>query len=731
MKIYMDKRAVIFLFGIGLVCLIWIIYLFSVQIFDPHNLNRIVELRQNPAKKVLIPLRGNIFDRNYNLLVSSENYYQIDLDKSEILRYAEKCDSLTLKQVYKKIADEISKNSELSRKKVLSRLNNEDLYPGVYISENVSEASMIKIKDGFEKKKLPGLISTFSRMKRTYPRNNLAASLLGMIKENKDDGQYPGEYLYDTYGVCGIEASCDDQLSGEFGWQETVYDANNKRVPLMFLKEKSAVNGNSIILTIDSELQEILEKNLSRGVKEYKANKGLGVIMDPRTGEILAISGIKHDYENMNSTALRATTNLPVSFMFEPGSTLKPLTALIALEQDIYNPEDIIDCRDYKLEYKNSTRIISDAHEFSKLSFRDIIAYSSNVGISKIVEEVGSRSLYERMVEFGFGHKTGTDLSGEATGILRQLKDWQGFSLHSISFGQEIAVTTLQLANAYCTLANGGNVMQPRIIRSVVDQRGKKRKNFEPKILRKISNKKSLDTLKVFLESVIEYGTGEGTKIEDLKIAGKTGTAEKIISGESTYSKDKYTSIFAGFFPSQTPEYVIVIVFDEPAYEYHFSSSSAVPVFKQILTEIINRPDCNLMIKAKKSDTVYGKMPDLFGKTKERAKNILKRKNISYKLIEKDPDGIVVNQFPQPGVSYDKKEKVIIIIDQEKSILAETGNTDLKMPDLKGLTVRKALQKAILNNIRLQVKGHGIIYSQSIFPGKKTKYGEKCLLKAR
>jgi len=543
-----------------------------------------------------------------------------------------------------------------------------------------------------------------------------------MVKGNKENGDYdPENDFYQLKGLTGLEATFNEDLAGKFGWQETINDANNKRIPFLFLKEKQAQSGYSIKLTLDNNIQEILEENLKKGLISYEAKHAIGVIMDPFSGEVIAMSGIASGDEKRSASYLRSLKNLSTGFLFEPGSTLKPITALLALENKIFKPDDIIECRKYEV----AGRIIRDSHEHSHLNFRDIIAYSSNVGISKIVEQVGSETLYDRMIAMGFGQKTGSNLAGEASGIFRKLRDWQGYSLHSISFGQEIAVTALQLAKAYSGFANGGKIMQPYMVKEIRDIDNNLIKEFKPKKIREISNERSLDTLKVFLRNVVDYGTAVLTRLDYLEIAGKTGTAEKIIKGETEYSEDKYTSVFCGFFPVKEPKYVMIIIFDEPDYDYHFASLSAVPTFKNIVVSMLNRPDNPIITDIKAKTIDYTIMPDLIGRSSLDMQNILQKKNITFNIISGSEDGLVIDQFPQPGVEFDISEKVIVILDKE-SMAKDVAILEYTMPELRGLTVRNALFSAVKGNIKLSVKGAGVVVSQSIPPGRKTEFGEKC-----
>ena len=713
-----------------IIIIIWISYLFSIQILDAHHLKSAVQIRQNPSKEILIPNRGNIYDRNNSLLVSSIKYYQLDIDRRVIVENCKKKQDVNPADIFAKITQIISENSDVKKKVLLKRLNKKPINSSVYIATDISENQLHIIKQEFAKENIKGLVATFSKIKRSYPHDKLGANFMGIIDDKCKNNS--GNVIYTTHGKNGIEATYNSQLSGEVGWREMIYDANNQIIPLLFLKEKSAQPGESIYLTIDKRIQEIVEENLLIGLREYKAKNAIGIVMDPNTAEILALAGITKDHEKKSAKELRSVTDIAVSFMFEPGSTLKPITALLALEKGIYNPTDKIDCKNYHLEYESEERIIKDDHKFKTLSFKDIIAYSSNVGISKIVEKIGSKLLYERMIAMGFGHKTSSNISGEASGIFRKLKDWQGFSLHSISFGQEISVTALQLANAYCAFANGGNIMQPHLIKEIKDTRGKKVTSFKPRKLRSISDKKSLDTLKEFLMGVVDYGTATGTKIENLAIAGKTGTSEKAISGKIGYEEEKYTSIFAGFFPVKKPEYVMVIVYDEADYKSYayYASLSSVPTFKNITKKIIDLPDSDIIVNIKEDNCNYIFAPDVTNMQLEKAIDVLQKKNIKYVIIGKNKEGKIVDQYPKPNTSFNENEKIILNLDikQESELLSVNNYI---MPDLIGLTLRKAIAKSNRSNVKLVIKGNGVISSQSIKPGSKIKFGDICVITAK
>jgi cell division protein FtsI/penicillin-binding protein 2 len=722
----MKLRLAVFIGINAIIVIIYVVYLFQIQILDAHHLEDITILRQNPSKTLLPPSRGNIYDTNRMLLVSSMKYYQLDLDVRTIRNNCER-NNLDFNKTINTISDLISGNSGLKKDFIQKKLLNAS--GSVFLTDDLSETEHQTIIDEFEKHKIPGIISKFSRMKRLYPQDKSGSNFLGVVVDNRDDAN---SGVYTLQGLSGIESTYNDLLKGSYGWQETIYDAQNRRIPMLYLKERPPTDGNNLVLTIDNNLQEILDEKLNLGLRAYKAKNAIGIIMDPFTGAILAMSGINEHDHRKTAAELRSRANLPASFMFEPGSVLKPITALLALENNLFKPDDVIDCRDLVLNYGNIQRKIKDDHKYTKLNFRDIIAYSSNVGISRIVEQVGSKTLYDRMIDMGLGRKICRDIAGEASGILRNQKDWQGFSLHSIAFGQEISVTAIQLAAVFSTFANGGNVMQPYLCKQILDSHNRVVENIHPKVLSTISDIASLDTLKVFLKSVVDYGTATATKIDYIEVAGKTGTAEKSISGEHGYSKDKYTSVFAGFFPVQKPKYVIVVVYDEPDYESYayYSALSAVPTFRKIVTDIINLPHSDIILEIKEAKKEFVFTPMLFGMNRLEAESTLKKSGIGYEIVEKNKNGKVINQYPKPNTAFDVNEKIVLILDVETTKQV-ADNFDYKMPDLGGLTLREALAKATAKNIKLIISGSGIIYEQSIPAGSKTSFGEQCIVKAK
>jgi cell division protein FtsI/penicillin-binding protein 2 len=720
----MRGRYRILMLATGLVSLLWIGVLFTVQVLDIHKLN-LRHKRYVPSNLILVPMRGAILDSNGSPLVNTVKYYQVDLDLVAVKNTAKEH-----KQPYEKtleqVIDILVAHTDLIKGELTAKIAGASSN-AIMVTNHASEDDCSQIESEFRKQDFRGFHKSFSCMKRTYAHENLGARLLGSVRDDKQiisNENFRSE-AYALKGNCGVELSFDDILRGEYGWKDIFYDGNHKQIPIPDLAEVQPRNGYSVQLTINSQYQEILEKTLTLGVEEYHAENGIGIIMDPDTGAILAMAGINDSDRVVDAALIRSRSNFPMTFNFEPGSTFKPFTALLALENKLFRPDEPIDCRTYVLK----NRTISDSHSMGFQNLKGVIVHSSNVGIAKVAERVGERRLYERLIDLGFGQVSGCGIRGESPGLLRPLNRWDGFSLHSISFGQEIGVTALQMASGYSTLANGGKVMRPYIVDKVFDENHRLVQETRPEILRTVSDRASLDTLKTFLHDVVEQGTGTGAKLKTVSIAGKTGTAQIIgRKGEST--SGKFTGVFAGFFPVENPRITMIIAYDQPDHAHHFGAQCAVPTFRSVAEQLLGLPACDLVPKLRESNQSYVNTPNFLGKTADQAEDALKRSNLDYKLVFQGRQNTVIDQYPKPGVAVDAKKPIVLIIGaRDKNRRVDTpANT---MPDLYGLTIRNALNIARERKIILSVEGSGTIISQTIPIGTPLSPGIICKATAK
>lgn len=710
----------------GLLTLLWVGYLFALQIFDPFKLDQQRLTRYTPHKEIIIPTRGSIYDANGNLLVSSISYYQLDIDRKAVKLWADE-KKLELSEAYRLISNAIGNNCSMKPDEVMRRLTmNEKLTP-IQITNKVREMELEKVVKAFETDNLPGLNHSFASMKRIYSRNILAARLLGSVRAVSEgfDAETGNRSLYKLSGICGIESSYDEYLAGEYGWREVVYDAKHWRMPYPNLHEKVSRDGYNLHLTIDANIQEVVENALYEGLEKYKAKNGGAIVMDPHTGRILAMAGVSAEDRYIDPGLVRVKSNIPVSFMFEPGSTMKPLTMLVALDKHVVSHKDLFPSGSITIR----GRTISDTHSYGMIRPVDIICKSSNVGIALIGDKIGAKTLYEKFIALGYGQKTGLDLSGESSGMFAKLKNWDGYTLHSVSFGQAISVTAIQHATAFCAVANGGRMVKPYLLESVTDNNGRIIEQFEPQVLRQVAGKAAADTVRYYMQTVVDRGTARHIKMDYITMGGKTGTAQKAAEGGGGYAGGKYNAVFVGLFPVEAPKMVMIVFYDEPAIGYHYGSTSAAPTFKQIVEDILFMPNCNILAFDERVMQSSKRMPDLRGKHISQAEALLTQFGFSYNIVGADSASVVIDQFPKPNVAIDPGHPITVKIGRKAGEAAETSVRG-SMPDLRGLTLRKAMQVAARVKVALRVRGSGIVRAQSIQPGSRVTNNTVCTLEA-
>lgn len=722
----MRSRYFSLIFVFVVVVLIWSGYLFCIQILDPFNLSHLRLVRYIPHKDILIPRRGSIYDAKGNLLVSSISYYQVDIDRAAVRAWAIR-NKKDVDETMDKVAQSIIQNSSLNEDFVYKRLNMGNKTSSIQISNKISEAELDNILQAFRQQELPGLIHSFSHMRRTHSKGILAARLMGSVREasNGYDPVTNSKSLYKLAGINGLEATYDKILAGEYGWREVVLDANGKPVPYPDLHEKKPKHGNNIYLTIDAQVQEVVENVLYEGVQKYEAKHGGAVVMDPKTGRVLALAGVSNTDLTDDPNIVRSKSNIPASFMFEPGSTMKPITLLPALEHKLIRHNEYIECGRYQV----GRRTIRDTHDYGPLTPRGIIAKSSNVGVAKIAERIGKTRLYEEFISMGFGQKSALNLFGESSGLFAKLENWDGYSLHSLSFGQSISVTAIQLAAAYSAMANGGKLMKPTIVDSYRDDNGKIIESFDPVMLRQVSSKAACDTMLSYIQEVVDDGTARHIQMNYISMGGKTGTAEKNVEGTRGYSSGKYNAVFVGLFPVEDPQMVIVVFYDEPSHYYRFGSMSAAPSFRKIVENILFMPDCRILPYNERLMQSSLTMPNLVGESIYNAEKTLNRYGFLYKVEGPDSASTVIDQFPKAGIYVDKNHPITLKLgkgSKETPQPVAKGN----MPNLVGMTLRKATQTAAEHKVPIRIEGSGIVRKQSLLPGSLITQQSVCILEA-
>jgi cell division protein FtsI/penicillin-binding protein 2 len=455
------------------------------------------------------------------------------------------------------------------------------------------QAAMTNLSFGLNEAKLPKPERAFYRdlrakaifvdpvedQLRSYPNQRLAAHVLGFV--GMEEADVNGRTVLQTSGKAGIEQKFDGKLAGVRGWRLT--ETDSRRRELVALREQNVEphDGLNVVLTIDSVLQHIVESSLAEAKEKHQPVSISGIVVRPRTGEILAMATLPNYDPNLPNAASADARNRIITDIAEPGSTFKIVVVSGALNDGTIKLNDVFDCERGRFHFAG--RILHDHEPYGPLSAEAIITHSSNIGAAKIGIKMGEIRLDEYIRDFGFGRPTGIPLKGEVSGIVRPVKNWSKVSIAQIPMGQGIAVTRLQMVMAMCAIANRGVLMQPMLVDRLEDQNHNTVTKYVPVKVRQVISPAAAEQMVTALKTVpTPEGTAPKAALEHYIVAGKTGTAQKVEKGE--YVK-KYFSSFIGFFPADNPEVCISITMDEPLHGY-YGGLTAAPVFKQIAEQV-------------------------------------------------------------------------------------------------------------------------------------------------
>jgi cell division protein FtsI (penicillin-binding protein 3) len=526
-RFFLVKGSVMFAFALLAARLVWVQGVLRAELLNRAE-------RRSGKTVTLAGYRHRILDRNASPMAENVQVYSCFADPSLIKDRA---------GTARMLASSLGMDERTIRAKLASRKS------FVWIRRNVAPATALALKD----RKLPGVAFRLE-MRRHYPAGPVASHLLGMVG-------------VDGAGLSGIEQAFDNVL-------------NPKRGP-------ASIPPGHVRLSIDANIQRIVERELDWGARKTGAKRGMTLIQDPNTGEILAMAAwppMSLEPERPpKSGEMRVP---PLVDTFEPGSTFKIVVGAAAVEEKLVQPGELFSGENGK--WKVYDRTIHD-HEARKLmTFEDILVYSSNIGTAKIAERLGAAKLYQYARLFGFGVFPGSCLPFENKGVLRPLSKWSGMSKYTVSFGQELSVTALQLTGAYSAIANGGRLMEPRIVSAVVDDQGEVLWKNPPAEVRRVVSEATAATITRALTMAVQKGTGVNAKIQwdpSTLVAGKTGTAQKFDRVKKRYSDTLTLVSFCGFFPADKPKYVIAVFLDEPEGR-RWGGLDAAPVFRRIAEQL-------------------------------------------------------------------------------------------------------------------------------------------------
>jgi cell division protein FtsI (penicillin-binding protein 3) len=515
---------------------------------------------------------------------------------------------------------------------------------------------------------------------RLYPNRELAAQLVGF---EGAEGK----------GLAGMEQAWDAHLAGVEGRAVVERDALGREVTGAPIVLKPSVAGQGIVLTIDATIQYLAEKEVDAAWRRTRAKAAMAVAMDPRTGEILAMA-IRPTY---NPNAFGTATDddrraRAVTDPFEPGSTFKVIMAASALEEGVIHPTDRIYGENGAITVANAT--IHDWKKYGWLTFSEVLQNSSNVGSIKVGMMLGKERYYKYITGFGFGAPTNLGLPGESRGQLRAPSQWSGLSLATMSIGQEISVTAVQMVSAFAAVANGGRLMQPQIIRAVLDGQGREVRSFEPIAVRQVIGPDTARTLTEMMVNVVRNGTGHNAAIPGYDVAGKTGTAQKMDPATKRYSRAPGVLSFVGFVPADDPRLAMIVLLDEPKNE-KWGSEAAAPIFSAIGRETLRY----LNVAPRDASPV----PIVRGEMASAA-----------------PEKPRAVEAPVPAL-----DASAVPAGAEDTAAAVAAGV---MPRLTGLSLRQAMETLAPHGVRLEISGRGVVTSQQPTAGAPLPAGTLCRL---
>ena len=606
---------------------------FQLQVLQGERLKRLGE-RQHLKEWIVLPKRGAVLDRTGEplaLSLETESVYARPHrihDPASVSRALAKILNLDSAEVKQKItADK----------------------PFVWVKRQIGpqEAEQIQALSA-------NGIGMFYEPNRYYPQGQLAGQVIGFVGR-------------DSEGLEGLELHYNDYIRGETGSSVIERDALGRRVLVQGVEGLRIPPGADIHLTLDTSIQYLAEKELEAAINKVRAKAGVAIVVDPSTGEVLALANYPSFNPNQFSKqSSEQKRNRAVTDSFEPGSTFKTILAAAALEEGVVGKDDLFYCEMGKYAYAG--KIIHDTHPHGWLPFSKILQVSSNIGFTKIAEKLKRERYFKYIEKFGFGQVTGIDVPGEVPGLLRKPESWSAIDLATHAFGQGIAATPMQMAMAYAAIANGGFLMRPYLVRRVVGPKGEILLENQPHVVRRVVSEKTSRLLGSMLKEVThEGGTGTMAKVEGFEVAGKTGTAQKADLIHGGYSAGKRIASFVGFVPADAPRLVALVLVDEPEANV-YGGIVAAPVFRNIARGALH----HLGVAPQKSHWV---------------------------------PAVAEPAAPPPRRLLKKKA-------------AAAGST-AGAPDFVGLSLREAIEKARAMRVKVQMRGNGYVVKQSPAPGSR------------
>lgn len=669
-----------------------------IQAVHAPRLSGLAE-RQHVARVRLAPDRGIIYDRN--MIALTDN-----LTVRSVCAYPSKIESP--RAVARKLANVLGGSYET----YLSRLSEERDF--VWVERQIPPDAAAELAE----LDLPG-IGFLKESKRVYPHAHRASQVLGLTD-------------VDGRGIGGVEAQMDDYLTGSEAWVYYCFDSARRRTPTPACTTVVPKDGANVVLTLDLDLQSIAEVELERAVRENEAQRGMIIMQDPWTGEILAMASWPTFDPNYPSRySVESQKNRPVTDQFEPGSTFKMVTTCAALSTGAADLMSVYYAGRGSMVFGDRRKFrINDVHPYGWLDLRGALTHSSNVCFAQIGAAVGDVGLYSFARAFGFGCPTGIELPGEVRGVLREPSEWSGRSAQTVAIGQEVAVTGLQLVTAYSAVANGGYLMEPRIVKAVVAEDGRVMSESRPEAVRRVLDPEVAALLRWLLTSVTEEGSGRNARIGEFLVAGKTGTAQKTVPGRSGFAPGKFVSSFVGMAPADDPQVVCLVVIDEPKGR-GLGGQVAAPAFSRIFERVTSGPCRHYVARDGTDEPRLAAVRDEAPAGGGVASASYRRPRAGVPVFENAyasagawVESVASAGTHEPGApeaaNTGRRSDIVALPDEVPETVA--------VPDVRRMSIRNARREASSLGLVLCFEGSGRVRTQSPRPGANVASGSKVIV---
>lgn len=716
-----NKKALTIFF----ICIVLIFVLLLVRIcflqFVQGSVLKSKANAQQTTTRTIAANRGTIYDRNGKVLASSAHVDIVSVNPNSIL-YSD--DTEVPKEI---LASKFSELFSLDYTETLNKLNEDSKY--VVITRKADSNSVTSLKAWMKECKITSGINIDSTINRYYPYNNLASNLIGFTGSN-------------THGSWGLEYTLDSILAGTDGKVVMLTDSVNSEIPNQEKTYIEAKDGSSVYLTIDFKVQSVCEKYLAQAVSDNKADGGTVIVMEPSTGDILAMATFP-DYnlntpftptdstilstwdslssEEKNQTLYKMWNNSATQETYEPGSTFKLITAAVGLEEGIVETDKAEDfsCSGVQKVSYTSIRCWKYPQAHNEQTLRVALGNSCNPAFIQLGQRVGAPTLYKYYEAFGLFERTNSVFYGEASSNFWDLEDVTDVELATMSFGQRFKITPLQLVTSVCAIANEGVLVQPQIVKQTVDSSTGAITTTETVAKRQVISKETAETMLDLMEYVVEKGTGQHAKVSGYSVGGKSGTSEPLDGN----TEEGYVASFIGVAPVSNPEVVILVaIYDPKGDAGHQGGQVAGPVVSQILSEILPLLDISSSTDSHSntSSSLYDTtaLPDVRNQTTAKAKEILEKAGFKVNISgEIDSSTLVTEQTPKTGVKLLNGANVFLYTENNNV------KSSVTVPNFKGMSAAQAINSANSKQLNLVLNGTGVVISQDTSSNSEVEIG--------